>query len=801
MRRIILPLLITTAPLCHADDSVQNNADFNMEFINGNFNKNTVNKVLHNGLNDKAIYSVQINGKTVGDVYFVRDKNSLKFDEDFYQQKLVPQLQQPLLDELHQTMAFDLGSATYSVKEKTESSTLAIWFKDTDVQHGSDNRLPLSDSINNLVLNYNLSPNYFVDRDNHNAEGSIPINGHASLNLHHFLFNLDVSSTDLASESLTADNLSVSHLLPALQSELTAGQTYSSSRYSAGYNFYGMQLNSVDDLFSRRDRYYTPSIIGNAKTNATVEVYQGKRLLFSKTVAAGQFVIDEVQGLSNQTLRVVVKESDGTQNTFFYENTVVPGLLTPGVYSYVVNAGKYRYGDNQAGDAFASSEYSHGFNWFTGTVSALFSGDYRNITVGGSLPLQSLGALGLSASDSAFQFNGRKRSGQSYSINYAKYLNNNFNLQLAGYRYSTRGYLAFNEAMDIKRTGIENYATLRNRFTASIMAKEPILDNQVSVNITRSNYWSATPTTTTYALNYGGFLHRASYSLSMAKSYNQYYGNETSYSLTLTVPFGSDGKNIYTRYNNTRYNKTAEVGLNSYGRDGAYSVSAARDFAGDNTVLNGTYGWNTDRYSSQLSASAGNHTAYASGSVSGSLAVADKHLIASSSQASTLALVNFEGAEGASINGVKVQPNGYALVPLNDRFDEQSVSVDTESLANNIQLKDTQVNLRPRSGEMALIKFTSKKVKFIRAVFMDSQGQPLSFGSGLTRQDTGEDLFVGNGGGALLQKSLVAGKKTEPLVLRSTDTPCIYRVSSQQLMNRNDENQDFIDVGELSCQK
>ncbi|HAV1831921.1 TPA: fimbrial biogenesis outer membrane usher protein [Enterobacter hormaechei subsp. steigerwaltii] len=409
MRPVICSLLMLMSSFCNADAESLGDEQFNTDFINGKFDDTSVTRALNNGLNEKAIYSVSINGKIIGDIYFTRQNASLTFDEQFYTDALVPRLRTERLNELHQTMSLDLTSRNYTVEEKPDASTLSVWFHDVDMREDDGNDMPLTDSVNSVLLDYSMSPNYFMNRDENTSETSLPLNGHLRVGLYGFPVNVDFSSTDVIREGLDVDNLSVSHLLPPIKSEITAGQTYASSRYADGYHFYGVQISSVDDLFSRRERYYTPNITGYARTNATVEVYQGERLLYTKTVAAGQFVINEVQGLSNQTLRVVVKESDGTQSTFMYENTVVPGLLTPGSYSYEVNGGKYRYGDNDAGDAFASAEFSYGFDGLTLTANSVLSGSYRNVTLGSSFPLRTFGALGVAASSSHYQQNGAFR--------------------------------------------------------------------------------------------------------------------------------------------------------------------------------------------------------------------------------------------------------------------------------------------------------------------------------------------------------------------------------------------------------
>jgi outer membrane usher protein FimD/PapC len=780
----------------------QENQQFSTEFINGRFNSDAVEKALNNGLNAKVIYSVQINGHSVGSYYFSRKGSHLIFSDKFYQEALFAILSKNLRTTLREDMYLDSETERYTLTENQTASSLSVWFHDADLQHAQgDDDEPLSQTINGLMVNYNTSANYFRNLDDDSTETSLPLNSHIRLAMYDFPVDLDVSSSDIIHDEINVDNFSISHLLPTIQSQVSAGQTYTNSRYAEGFSFYGVKLNSVDDLRSRHDRYYTPNITGYARTNATVEVYQDKRLLFTKTVAAGQFVIDEVQGLSNQTLRVVVKESDGTQNTFFYENTVVPGLLTPGTYSYEVNSGRYRFSDDNVADGFVSAEYSHGFNWLTATINSVVSGNYKNLTVGGAFPLRALGALGGAASVSGFRNGDEKYQGQSYSLNYAKYLNNGFNLQMAGYRYSSRHYLSFNDAMQIKRSGTDKTGTLRNRFSATLMMPDPFMGNQVALNVMHSNYWSGSPATDTYSLSYGGYARGVGYNLSVAKSYTGDLDSDVSISLSLNIPLRSPGKSVYTRYNHDQYNNTTEVGLNSYDENGSYTVSASRNFHNNDSAVNGTYSRASSRYDSQIAGNISTHSTYASGSLNGTLAVADNHLLLSSSQASTMAVVKMNGADNARVNGIALQPNGYALVPLNDSFDSQDVTVDADSLSNNTLLTQNQVRIRPRRGELTRVIFTGKKVKFVRAILLDNSGLPLAFGTELTRLDTGDVIFAGNGGGVLLQKVMSAETTQDDLVLRDSDNRCDYTFSWRRLMSSKNESSDFIDTGKLTCKR
>lgn len=785
-----LSLIVCCAPAFAGEEDA-----FNTDFIKGHYDQNAVSEALDKGLNQSAIYAVQINGQSVGSFYFSRQEHHLIFTNEFLQ-VMAPLLKKDLLAKLQQDMFLDSESDRYNLTEDTAQSSLSVWFNDGEVLRDANDDMPLAQSINALLMNYNMSSSYYRNRQTGESQTNLPFNSHVQLGMYDFPIDLDLSSPDVIKEGVNIDNLSVSHLLPSIKSEVSAGQTYSSSRYGEGFSFLGAQLNYVDELLSRRERLYTPSITGFANSNATVEVYQDSRLLYTKTVAAGKFVIDEVQGLSNQTLRVVVKEANGSEHTFYYENTVVPGLLTPGTHSYQANAGRYRFGNNELGDAFASGEYSYGFTHWTPTLSTIVSGDYKNLTLGAALPLQKFGAVGLAVSHSSFKHNDKQDNGQSYSISYAKYMTNGINIQLAGYRYSTRDYYTFSEAMEAKRHNDQEHDSVRNRFTATVMAQEPIFDNQISLNFLRDQYWVNQSARNTYSVNYGGYARGVSYNVSLSKSYTDDRKPDTSLALSIDIPFGSSGKSAYTRYNQDSSGNSTEVGLNSYDVNSSYNVAASHDSYSHENTVSGSYSRYNDRYNSQVSSSIGTSSVYVSGSLSGSVAVADGHFMTSSSQSATMALVKMDGAEGAMVNGIQTQDNGYALVPLNDSYEGQDVSVDTSSLQNNVMLDRSLIKVRPKRGSVVKMDFAAKKVKYVRVVLLDAMKTPLGFGS-LIKSDDGQEYYLGNGGSILLQIAVNSKNDIKPVVLNSDSTGCNYTISASVLKKQFAE--DFINAGELTC--
>lgn len=796
-------LKISLFGLLFISDGVLAASNFNTDFIQGKFNQNTVDDALNKGINDKVIYTVSLNGRTQGNYYFTRKAGRLVFDESFLQ-KIAPSLNAKAARELRAAASLDPRSHDYSFTENLENGTLELWYSDELMGRGVDRYagMELSPSINSTTFDYNLGGNYFKNDDTNESDEAMPFNGHLRSNFRDNIFNLDASSTDLTDESLDIDNISITRLFPKIKSEVTVGETYTNTRYGENFSFAGAQIGYVTDLTSLRDQMYTPNIQGFAATNATVEVYQDSRLLFTKAVAAGNFVLDEVVGLSNQTLRVVVKEANGQERTFFYDNSVIPGLLTPGSIDYEVSAGRYRFSDHEYGDNFVSGEYSFGTDLVTPSINSIIAESYQNVTFGAAFPLQNLGAVGVAMSNSRYRHDGDTDVGQSYNINYSKYLNNGIDIQIAGYRYATEDYFEFNDAMDDKYGENNFLGSLRSRYTASITGRDPLMDNQLSLNYLKEQYWGENPSQSTYSFSYGGYTRWLSYTVSLSRSYDEETGDaDNSLTLSLDIPIGNDySSSVYSRYTNldneSGNSETTEVGLNGYSGDNSYNVGVTHDSSGNGETISGGVNHSGDRISGQLYGSTSPDNRSASASISGSVMFAQGAVLATSRQSKTFAVAQVDGVENASVNGTETQDNGYALIPLNDQYDPQEVRLNVSSLSNNVVADDTVVNVRPRSGAVTLVQFKTKAVKYFNAVLKDQNGELLGFGTEI-QSDSGEHYFTGNNGRLFIRVKLGDGSELGPSTLKAVGG-CSYAVDPTAIKSQLDE--DYIDLGTLQCQ-
>ena len=105
--------------------------------------------------------------------------------------------------------------------------------------------------------------------------------------------------------------------IPSWKSELLLGETSSDGRYFDPVSFRGVRVASDERMLPDERRNYVPTIRGTAQTNATVSVYQRGFLVHETTVAAGPFVIEDLQAASyGGDLEVRIVEANGETRRF-----------------------------------------------------------------------------------------------------------------------------------------------------------------------------------------------------------------------------------------------------------------------------------------------------------------------------------------------------------------------------------------------------------------------------------------------------------------------------------------------------
>ncbi|TXU62862.1 fimbria/pilus outer membrane usher protein, partial [Klebsiella oxytoca] len=308
--------------------------------------------------------------------------------------------------------------------------------------------------INAGLLNYNFTGNN-VHNDIGGSSNYAYLNLQSGLNLGAWRLRDNTTWSYSSSGSSSTSENKWQHVntwlerdITALRSRLTLGDSYTNGDVFDGINFRGAQLASDDNMLPDSQKGFAPVIHGIARGTAQVSVKQNGYEIYQSTVPPGPFTINDLYSAGNGgDLQVTIKEADGSSQVFTVPYSSVPVLQREGHTRYAVTAGEYRSGSNQQEKPkFFQSTVMRGLpaGWtlYGGTQLA---DRYRAFNLGVGKNLGQLGALSLDITQAnATLPDDSEHQGQSVRFLYNKSLTDTgTNIQLVGYRYSTRGYFSF----------------------------------------------------------------------------------------------------------------------------------------------------------------------------------------------------------------------------------------------------------------------------------------------------------------------------------------------------------------------
>ena len=528
-----------------------------------------------------------------------------------------------------------------------------------------------------------------------------------------------------AGSQYTAISTYAQHDITRLKSQLTVGQYYTPSDLFDSVPYTGVQLTSDDRMLPDSQRGFAPVIRATALTNARVTVRQGNNVVYETTVAPGPFVIDDLYNTGYAgDLNVSITEADGSVRRFVVPFASVPQLRRPGVSRFSVSAGKYRDSTLARTPTFVEATYQRGLsNLLTGYAGVIAASHYQSAQAGVALSTP----VGAFAADVTFSKAtdlpsvvepGHGTTGRSYRISYSKLVDwTQTNFVVAAYRFSSPGYLSLGDyAQAMNSTGAAAFRQ-RNRFQVNV--SQPLGDGWGSVYLSGSaqNYWNgAKGSDISYQAGYSNNIGRVNLTLSAGRTLSTGSAAVTQYMLTATVPLGRGPRTPYLNtsvtYSDTG-NSYVQAGLSGSAGDAnqfSYSVfgshaggngdtstngGASAAYQGANGVLTGSF-------------SAGQHYTQANLGVSGSIVGHAGGVNFTSQQGETRALVEADGAAGATLSnsiGAAVGRNGYGVVSGLMPYRQNDVALDPKGTSPDVELQITSQSVAPRYGSVVLLKY------------------------------------------------------------------------------------------------
>lgn len=575
---------------------------------------------------------------------------------------------------------------------------------------------------------------------------------------------------------------SVQRPLPQLDSIIAFGDNYTNSSLFGNLSFNGVKLSTDQRMWPQGKRGYAPEVRGVATTTAHVVVRQQGKVIYETTVAPGAFVINDLYNTRGQgDLTVDVVEANGQVSRFTVPYSAVPDSIRPGNWNYELAMGYVRQYYNVE-NKFVEGVLQRGMsNVLTANMGSRLADNYQAFLAGGVLAT-SVGAFGLNTVfSSAHVENNEKQQGWRVEASYSKTFTTGTNLVLAAYRYSTSGYRDLQDVLGVRRqekNGTLYYSdTLNQRNNFSATLSQPMGDwGMLSFTGSTSDYYNNASRITQLQLGYSNSWRDISFNISAARqrstyssryfssvndrdfdneSQRKYTENTVSLGISIPFDFGSSRSQINLDMNRSRDSRTATVGMSGTTGEKSstswalYSGIEHNNDSGDSSTWGGNIEHRTSVGAFRAYASRGDSYQQYGLGMSGTLVAHRGGITAGPYTSDTFALVEAPGARGAEIRngqGATVDRFGYAILPSLTPYRYNTISLDSQNMADDVELQGGSKRLVPYAGAISRVTFktTHGKATLINTTLPDGSQPPM--GADVTDSDGEAVGIMGQGG-------------------------------------------------------
>ncbi|EAR9142374.1 fimbrial outer membrane usher protein StdB [Salmonella enterica subsp. enterica serovar Oranienburg] len=505
----------------------------------------------------------------------------------------------------------ELRSADSQVRYSAENQRLTFIIPQAWMRYQDPDWIPpsrWSDGVTAGLLDYSLMVNRYMPQQGETST-SYSLYGTAGFNLGAWRLRSDYqysrfdSGQGASQSDFYLPQTYLFRALPALRSKLTLGQTYLSSAIFDSFRFAGLTLASDERMLPPSLQGYAPKISGIANSNAQVTVSQNGRILYQTRVSPGPFELPDLSQNISGNLDVSVRESDGSVRTWQVNTASVPFMARQGQVRYKVAAGRPLYGGTHNNSTVSPDFLLGEATWGAFNNTSLYggliasTGDYQSAALGIGQNMGLLGALSADVTRSDARLpHGKKQSGYSYRINYAKTFDKTGStLAFVGYRFSDRHFLSMPEYLQRRATDGGDAWHEKQSYTMTYSQSVPVLNMSAALSVSRLNYWNA-QSNNNYMLSFNkvfslGDLQGLSASVSFAR--NQYTGggSQNQVYATISIPWGDSRQVSYSVQKDNRGGLQQTVNYSDFHNpDTTWNISAGhnRYDTGSNSSFSGS---------------------------------------------------------------------------------------------------------------------------------------------------------------------------------------------------------------------
>jgi len=571
-----------------------------------------------------------------------------------------------------------------------------------------------------------------------------------------------------ASSRWDSINTYVQHDIDDIKGQFTAGDSFTPSEVFDSVQFRGAQVASDDNMLPDSLRGFAPTVRGIANSNAKVTIRQNGSVIYQAYVPPGAFTITDLYPTSSSGgLQVTITEADGSERVFMQPFSNVPVMQREGRLKYAFTVGKYRapndYGKEPLlGQATLLYGLPHDMTVYGGFQTA---DNYNALALGLGVGLGEIGSISLDATQSYATLSAgtrdESRAGQSYRFQYSKNITaTDSTITLAGYRYSSKGFYTFNEAMNYRYYDEDDYFNFRNnkRNRIQLDLTQNLMGGKwgaLSFSGYQQDYWNREGHESSASLGYSNSLNGINWTVlyTYTDSANSRTANNQQLALSVSVPLSKWLPNSYINNSitNDLHGKTYnQVGLSGTAlADNNLSYSVAQGYGNRDRGYSGQI--NADYRSTYGQVNAGYNYAENSRQINyglqGSI-IAHPHGITlgqpMAGDVAAVALVRAPGADGVKIEngtGVYTDWRGYTIVPYLSPYKRSRVALDPGTLSDDVDLQENVKTVVPTSGAVVLADFKTNVGARVLMTLQQAGGQAVPFGA--TVSVNGDDSNTG----------------------------------------------------------
>ncbi|WP_416236074.1 fimbria/pilus outer membrane usher protein [Serratia rubidaea] len=606
------------------------------------------------------------------------------------------------------------------------------------------------------LVNYNFSGSNTWRRQRSGAEESYYLNLRSGLNLGAWrLRNYSTYNDSNGQQHWDNVNTYLQRDIQSLKGQLTLGDSATPGDIFGSVQFRGGQLASDDNMFPDSLRGFAPVVRGIAQSNAQVTVRQNGYVIYQTYVPPGAFEITDLYPTaSSGDLDVTITEANGAERHFVQPFSAVPIMQREGRIKYAFTAGEYRSTNEQAlTPTFGQGTLIYGLPYDSTVYGGLLQAErYSAQVLGIGHGFGALGSLSVDITQAKTELrDGSHHTGQSYRFQYAKDIEaTSTTFTLAGYRYSTRGFYDFQEANELGfYTDSDWRLNYNKRSRAQVNINQSLKEyGSIYISAYQQDYWGATGyernLNVGYNLSVNGISYGVNYSYSQVPGNN---ANDRQFAFNMQVPLSKWLPNSWASYslNNSQRGKTTQqVGVSgtaladnnlNYGIQQSYGNHGEGASGNLHANYKGTYGEMQAGYNYTKDSHQVNY------GLQGGIVAHPYGVSFSQQQGETLALVRAPGAVNAKVQnntGVRTDWRGYAVVPYVSTYRKNRIALDTETLADNVDIDTTTQTVIPTNGAVVLADFKTRVGSRV-LMTLSYQGKPVPFGAiAALQQDEGE---------------------------------------------------------------